>query len=95
MEYGISVEKNQVKVVKRIIIPGLSPSQVTSGVAFGMTKPEWVKCIITSLAKNNLDLSKPNDRYELVHNEAWGLLFQALSWKREAYEKSEPSVGYG
>jgi len=25
----------------------------------------------------------------------WGLLFQAFTWKREAYEAGEPSAGYG
>jgi len=95
MKYGISIQKNQVKVLKRIIIPGLSPTQVASSVQFGMGRPEWVKFIVSAGAHYQLDLTKPADRYELVHNVVWGVLFQALTWKRDAYERGERSGGYG
>ena len=95
MKYGISIQKNLVKVHKRIIISGLSPTQVASEVQFGMSRPEWVKFIVSAGAHHQLDLSDSADRYELVHNEEWGLLVQAFTWKREAYEANESSAGYG
>lgn len=95
MKYGISIQKNLLKVHKRIIIPGLSSTQVAADVQFGMSRPEWVKFIVSAGAHHQLDFSDPADRYKLVHNEKWGLLFQAFTWKREAYEAGGPSAGYG
>ena len=59
MEYGVSLEKNQVKIVKRIIIPGLSPTLATAGVQFGMTalnertEAHRILCVITDGQPNN------------------------------------------
>jgi hypothetical protein len=45
MKYGISIQKNLVKVHKRIIVPGLFPTQIASDVQFGMSGPELGKFI--------------------------------------------------
>ena len=79
----------------RIIIPGLIPSQVMSYVSLGMSRQEWIKFIVSAVAHYKLDLSKFLDRYRLIFDESWGLIFQAFLWKREAWETDDNSSGYG
>lgn len=71
------------------------PSEVMSYVSLGMSRPEWIKFIVSASAHHKLDLSEPLDRYRLIFDEQWGLIFQAFLWKREAYETGDDSSGYG
>jgi hypothetical protein len=66
-----------------------------SYVSLGMSRPEWIKYIVSAIAHKKLNVSEFWDRNKLVFDESWGLLFQALLWKREAIETGENLSGYG
>lgn len=95
LKYGISTQKNPKRIIDRIIIPRLAPTQIMSYVSLGMSRPDWLKFVISAIAHKNLNLEDPIDIYRLILDDSWGWLFQAFLLKREAEEKNEDSSGYG
>lgn len=64
-------------------------------ISLGMSRPEWLKYIVSTVYHHKLDLKSPFDRNDLIYNENWGLLLQTFIWKRDAWEKEENFAGYG
>ena len=95
MKYGVSIQRNPKRVVDRIIIPRLAPTQIMSYVSLGMSRPEWIKFVASAVVHKHLDLENEVDVYRLILDASWGWLFQAFLLKREAEEKGENSSGYG
>ena len=93
MKYGVSIQRNPKRVIDRIIIPRLAPTQIMSYVSLGMSRPEWIKFVVSAIVYRSLNLENSVDIYRLILDDSWGWLFQAFLLKREAEERGENSSG--